>query len=138
MIPPATRSSSTSPWHKATPRPAADLLAVVTRRAPRPGDKLPHVPSLNDTWQPAFDEVLSRPENFPIAWKVRTAVIGEPSFGDLGWDFNPISASTLPDPGGSSHILILVTFLPMFSPGPAPRVLYFLFDSAGSWRTAGI
>lgn len=126
------------PWHKTGSRTGRDLVAAVIGNAPAPGEEIPFGKDTKpDLWTPAFDELLSQPENFPEAWKTQVVAACTERAAGLGFICDNLFVNTLKDGTGRSHLLVLACSMPLAIPGPAPRVAFYLFDSDGKWEDGG-
>lgn len=91
--------------------------------------------SPNNTWQIAFDALLSKPENSPSAWKVRLA-------DDLKRDILPcpvinLLSAKIKDQAGSEHLIILNDQPAFMNPGEG-TFCYYVFNLNGKFEQGGV
>jgi len=117
------------PWHHDDPRSNHDLLQVLTTTQPVAED-LTH-PHPADPWRTALDALLSKPDNFASAWKlrflddVREEFFYTPQSGTILW------SGELPDEKTKKHFLIINYHSGMM---PEGTFCCYVFDSEGRFE----
>ena len=122
-------------WHQPQPDVApADLLAYLASHPPSPRPDLAVFPSVEGEWEREFDALLSTPENFSRAWRVRTT--GE-QYGFFPFQLHVLYAGPFRDAAGGSHVLLFLNHPCNVLPG-AGRASYYLFDARGRLENGGV
>jgi hypothetical protein len=128
-------------WRLPVSHPGRELVDQLGKLSPLPMNQLPESSARKlDTWRLALNELMSEPENFPHAWKVRLedgctnwlSLANSRFFGDDG-----VHAHILKDADGKEHLLVLNYHEPLMTPGPNPSITYYLFAADGQWEDGG-
>jgi len=129
-------------WHQPVSRSGRELVDQLGKLSPAPLDSLRFNSKLElDPWRLALNELMSEPENFPHAWKVRLedGCSMEFSLGNsigLG-DADAVYSHILKDTDGKEHLLVLNSHRPVTTKGRGAFV-YYLFSADGKWEDGGI
>jgi hypothetical protein len=134
-------------WERDDPRSSAELAKILRNTPPEPWTKLPqNVPNqvggrdcALDEWRIAFDELSSRPENFPYAGTVRL-YFGTHGDGNTFGSFPVMNlfVHDMRDVGGRPEILILNEQTPMCNKDSPGDISYYLFDENGKFIKGGV
>jgi hypothetical protein len=125
-------------WRRPVTHSGRELVDLLVENAPTPMTQLDYGSKSKDAWRMAFDEMISRPENYAKGWKLRLGqdlANGSFSFGNFIGD--AVVVGQLHDNAGQSHLLVLADCRPMAFPGPDPLVTYYLFDADGKLEDGG-
>jgi hypothetical protein len=119
------------PWHKTNFRDGRTLIDILKKRASSKDLK-------PEEWDEAFDELLSRPDNFPQAWKPRIiednqSLSGPPGLPGPVYNF---FTGVLKDAEGKEHLLVLNLASHDIVPSDVFLICY-LFDAKGNWEEGG-
>ena len=134
-------------WHRSDPRSAKNLADALVGTKPVPANQLP-AGEVNlvgghgrarDDWRLAFDALLSRPENFPLAGALR---LYHDTHGHSR-GMAPLAvvnrfACKLPDDDGRLKILILNGQDSMMNKEDPGDLAYYLFDAEGRFLRGGV
>ncbi len=88
-------------------------------------------------WLDAFDALLSKPENFPLAWKVRFSASSRNMMMIPKWVTN-LTVGKIKDEKGVMRLLVVNDQEEMFNPGPPGSFSYYVFDLDGKFLGGGI
>jgi hypothetical protein len=131
------------PWHRPVSHSGQELVEQIGSLSPTPFDSLPWDggrPKL-DPWRQALDELMSEPDNFPHAWKVRLED-GCSAFGSFAtfdlFGTDGAFSRILKDADGEEHLLILHHHPQMGTKGPHGTFVCYLFAADGKWEDGGI
>jgi hypothetical protein len=118
------------PWHKTNFRDGRSLIDFLKKGASSK--------DLNTgDWAQAFDELLSRPENFPHTWKPRMIEDNQSISGpSLPGPVNNFFTGVLKDAEGKEHLLVLNLASHDIVPSDVFLICY-LFDANGNWEDGG-
>jgi hypothetical protein len=119
------------PWHKTNFRDGRTLIDILKKRASSKDLK-------PEEWDVAFDELLSRPDNFPQAWKPRIIEDNQSLSGPPGLPgpVNNFFTGVLKDAEGKEHLLVLNLASHDIVPSDVFLICY-LFDAKGNWEEGG-
>jgi len=147
------------PWRRDDPRTSGQLLdalehtgvlnsgdkpisrtATSATYAEKPNERYfwdHHKLAPDDKWRIAFDALLSKPENFASAWKVRLA---EDLRRDFGFPMliDNLFAAKMKDENGAAHVLIVNSQPELMNPGPVGSIGYYVFDLNGKFEQGGL
>jgi hypothetical protein len=127
-------------WHRPVSHSGQELVEQIGSLSPAPFESLRwdgHRRKL-DPWRQALDELMSEPDNFPHAWKVRLQECC--SFSGSMWDStcfeDNIYSQLLKDTDGQEHLLVLNYRGPLTTKDR--RIFaYYLFAADGKWEDGG-
>jgi hypothetical protein len=116
-------------WHRDDPRPLRELLKVLSSPHPTLND-YPN-PDDDPRW-PAFDGLLSKPENFSKAWKLRFMDRSCGIIENLFW------AGNLPDEKGTPHFVVINCHVQHNLPGMPGVFGCYVFDTVGHFEQGSL
>ena len=125
-------------WHRNDGHSSRELLQILTTTQPQPTDDygwrrnngLPLYSAATDPWRLALDALLSKPENYGRAWKLRflddtKGAILDPTPGVIKWN------GWVHDENGQRRFIV-IKYHPIFMmPGPTASFACYVFDSRG-------
>jgi hypothetical protein len=118
------------PWHKTNFKDGRSLIDILKKGASSKDLK-------TGVWAQSFDELLSRPENFSQAWKVRMIEDSQSVFGPgLPPPVDNLFVGVLREMDGREHFLALNIASQPVIPSNA-FLLWYLFDANGRWEDGG-
>jgi hypothetical protein len=128
-------------WHVSDPRSNAELMETLLRIVPPEDEKHLYtntVDSKTDPWRAAFNALLSKPENFADAWKMRwpEEVIANPGLPPDWMQPRNLFTGKILDETGATHFLILNCQEGLLSPS-ASIISFYLFTATGNFEQGG-